>query len=47
MIVIGVEENDDNKASYTLKDLKNADILNSDNLTNEILNADYECRFFT
>jgi len=28
--------------SYTLKDLKNANILNSDDLTIEILNADYE-----
>ena len=34
------------RLSYTLKDLKNAnrltDILNSDDLTIEILNADYE-----
>ncbi|KYN41682.1 hypothetical protein ALC56_03902 [Trachymyrmex septentrionalis] len=46
MAVIGVEENDDNKALVYVKVFKKrewlADILNSDDLTIEILDADYK-----
>ena len=46
MIVIGVEENDDNKALIYIKGREKrkwlADIFESDNLSIETLDADYE-----
>jgi len=42
MAVIDAEENDDNKALYIKGREWQADILDSDDLTIETLNADYE-----